>query len=309
MVDHRSAFTTELTRSTLIRVYRGLEIHVVRGDDAPETLQEIGTIRECEFRAEGGGSGKEVDIDEYDIGAGGQPFYQLVVLDREHQEIVSMYRFLPGWIATKASDIESILPTARLFHFGKRFVTNVLPRSIELGRSVVNRQSKKRIHGLFASWAGLGALLAEFQRDGFFFGKVTTYPNLAPSEGLESLHEMWERFFPGDRTLIRPKPRFDVHIDNRVERIPTLHPRDAVKWVAAQWHSLGAALPSLILSYTGLSSELQSFGTARNPHFGDVWETAILLSFLSIDPKRIQTFVSGYERVSGGFFDTVSLLP
>ena len=43
------------------------EIYVLTAHNAPNVMQEIGRLREIAFREAGGGTGKEVDIDEFDI--------------------------------------------------------------------------------------------------------------------------------------------------------------------------------------------------------------------------------------------------
>ena len=42
------------------------EIYVITAHNAPNVMQEIGRLREIAFREAGGGTGKEVDIDEFD---------------------------------------------------------------------------------------------------------------------------------------------------------------------------------------------------------------------------------------------------
>ena len=43
------------------------EIYVVTAHNAPNVMREIGRLREIAFRAAGGGTGKSMDIDEYDV--------------------------------------------------------------------------------------------------------------------------------------------------------------------------------------------------------------------------------------------------
>ena len=42
------------------------EIYIVTAHDSPHVMQEIGRLREIAFSYYGGGTGKEVDIDEFD---------------------------------------------------------------------------------------------------------------------------------------------------------------------------------------------------------------------------------------------------
>ena len=43
------------------------EIYVVTAHNAPNVMKEIGRLREIAYRAAGGGTGKSMDIDEYDV--------------------------------------------------------------------------------------------------------------------------------------------------------------------------------------------------------------------------------------------------
>lgn len=43
------------------------QIYIITAQDSPNTMKEIGRLREIAFRAAGGGTGKSMDIDEYDI--------------------------------------------------------------------------------------------------------------------------------------------------------------------------------------------------------------------------------------------------
>ena len=59
---------SELTRERQLRMTNksNNEIYVVTAHQAPNVMREIGRLREIAFREAGGGTGKEVDIDEFD---------------------------------------------------------------------------------------------------------------------------------------------------------------------------------------------------------------------------------------------------
>ena len=59
----------ELTPERLLRHTNKAEndIYVVTAHNAPNTMREIGRLREITFRAAGGGTGKACDIDEFDL--------------------------------------------------------------------------------------------------------------------------------------------------------------------------------------------------------------------------------------------------
>ena len=68
------------------------QIYIITAQDSPNTMKEIGRLREIAFRAAGGGTGKSMDIDEYDIMD--NPYKQLIVWNPEAEEILGGYRYI-----------------------------------------------------------------------------------------------------------------------------------------------------------------------------------------------------------------------
>ncbi|GAB4234194.1 MAG: hypothetical protein Kow00121_62010 [Elainellaceae cyanobacterium] len=73
----KSVLTTELKTARRICHRKGLDVYLITASDAPYVMQELGRIREGEFRRQGGGTGNAVDIDRFDVGA--FPYQQLLV--------------------------------------------------------------------------------------------------------------------------------------------------------------------------------------------------------------------------------------
>ena len=71
----------ELTPDKLLRATNkgGNEIYVFHASTAPETMREIGRLREEAFRFYGGGTGRDCDVDEFDLADDG--YRQLIVWD------------------------------------------------------------------------------------------------------------------------------------------------------------------------------------------------------------------------------------
>jgi len=55
-------------------------------------MLEVGRLREMAFRDAGAGTGKKVDIDEFDVGD--IKYKQLIVWDPKNEEIIGGYRFI-----------------------------------------------------------------------------------------------------------------------------------------------------------------------------------------------------------------------
>ena len=96
------------------------EIYIITHKDSPNLMREIGRLREVTFRAAGGGTGKELDIDEYDV-AEDAPYKQLIVWSPEAQEIVGGYRYIKCGEAPIKNGVVQ-LATTELFTFSKKFM-------------------------------------------------------------------------------------------------------------------------------------------------------------------------------------------
>ena len=65
----RNLLKAELTPERQLRMTNksNNEIYVITAHNAPNVMKEIGRLREIAFREAGGGTGKSMDIDEFDI--------------------------------------------------------------------------------------------------------------------------------------------------------------------------------------------------------------------------------------------------
>jgi len=112
------------------------EIYIVTAHDSPNVMKEIGRLREIAFREAGGGTGKSMDIDEFDTCE--NCYKQLIVWNPEAEEIIGGYRYLVGNEWDYDDKGQPILATSHMFHFSERFIKEYAPWTIELGRSFVS---------------------------------------------------------------------------------------------------------------------------------------------------------------------------
>ncbi|MDE6255785.1 MAG: GNAT family N-acetyltransferase, partial [Muribaculaceae bacterium] len=157
----------ELTPERLLRTTNkgDNEIYVVDAFNAPNTMREIGRLREIAFRDGGGGTGKECDIDEFDTME--RPCQQMIVWNPQAQEIIGGYRFLLGE-DMKIIDGVPQIAVSHMFKFSDRFIKEYLPNTLELGRSFVTleyqttKAGAKALYALDNLWDGLGALTVKY---------------------------------------------------------------------------------------------------------------------------------------------------
>lgn len=296
----RAELKRELTAQRKARELRGYEVYIVDAHNAPSVMNEIGRIREIEFRAEGGGTGKECDIDEFDLGK--RPYHQLVAWDPEHEEIIAFYRFKFGVYANGEA---GALASESLFNVSQEFRRDYLPYTLELGRSVVNRSAKKAILGLYVVWGGLGALVNELPTLRYFFGKFTMYPHYEPF-ARDALMTFLDCYCRDSKSLITPHDDLEIGLQSSEDELKSIF--SGSDWdgdyerLLAVLKERGESIPPLVASYLGLSRTMKAFGTARNPHFGNVYETAILITISDIGAKQRKRFIDSYESINPSLF-------
>ncbi len=298
----RSLIKKELTEETFVREANNgnRDIHIIDAHNAPNTLREIGRLREISFREPGGGTGKECDLDAYDLQK--NPFKQLIVWDRNDEEIVGGYRFLEGKNIHLDNEGVPQSPTSRLFRFSDQFISEYLPRVIELGRSFVQPDYqplyniRKGIYSLDNLWDGLGALLVDHPEVDYFFGKITMYPRYnitARDLILYFLH----KYFPDPEGLLRPYHPVDLATpETELERIFSGDSyEENYKLLIKHVRRYGENIPPMVNAYMNLSSTMKTFGTSVNPHFGRVEETGILITISDIYEQKKERHVSRYK--------------
>lgn len=274
----------------------GNEIYHFRAEECPNTMRELGRLREETFRAAGGGTGKELDIDAYDSGE--FAYTQLVVWDPELRMILGGYRYI---IPTEDGAYASHLATGELFHFSDKFQREYLPYTIELGRSFVQtafqstRDARKGLYVLDNLWDGLGALLVLNPQIRYFFGKVTMYPTYN-WEARNLLQVFLQRYFRDNEGLVTPIHPLELHLDPDMEHRVFVGGdyRNDFEILLRELGKFGERIPPLIKSYISLSPTSKVFGTAINHDFGDVEETGILVAVDDVLPdkrsRHIDTF-------------------
>lgn len=276
------------------------EIYIVTAHDSPNVMREIGRLREITFRHAGGGTGKDCDIDEFDICS--HPYKQLLVWNPADKEIVGAYRFIKCKDA-EFNHGEIHLATTELFHFTKRFYEEYLPYTIELGRSFVqpayqpSEQFRKGLFSLDNLWDGLGAVVVDNPDIRYFFGKVTMYTDFN-REARDMILSFMKHYFPDKDNLVNPLHPLGITSDvsNFLSEINGLSYKDGHAILNKNVRARGENIPPLVNAYMNLSPTMKTFGTASNPTFGDVEETGILVTIADIYDSKKDRHVSSYLK-------------
>ena len=291
----------ELGQNTRVLSFRGIELHLFRAEEAPTVMDEIGRIREKEFRDVGAGRNLPRDLDDLDYGP--YAYRQLLAWDPEKLQIVAAYRYLLCGDLQEGPGFEH-LRTARLFNYSDRLRTDYLPYAIELGRSVVNREADKAIMGLYCAWAGLGALMQEYPWLKYFFGNFSVYTTL-PGSAISLLLAYLERHHAATPELLLP------HSGLEYTPVPPQSPilngslQEDFDAVLKYFAAIKSSIPPILLSYLGANEKLLYLGTACDHDFGGALECAIMVPVSSLNEKTRKRFIDGYTSSNPQRFMTL----
>jgi len=296
----REVLRRELSEDKFVRFtnYGKNQIFIVNCNNAPNVVREIGRLREISFREAGGGTGKSLDIDSYDLGD--NPFGQLLVWNPKKHEIIGGYRFIHCRNLEIDEQGKVKTPTSKLFHLSEKFIKDYLPHTIELGRSFVqpDYQPSKNVRlGLYSLdnlWDGLGALIVNNPEIQYFFGKITMYPH-TDLLAREAIMFFLNKFFPDHENLMNPYEPLKFENDTTLfeslfkEKDYLGNFRILQQFVRKQ----GENIPPLVNAYMNLSSTMKTFGTSINETFGNVEETAILIKIPDIYKEKKERHLNG----------------
>lgn len=298
----RDALLAELTDERLLRASNkgGNLVYVVNAHNSPNTMREIGRLREIAFRNDGGGTGLECDIDEFDTME--EPCQQLIVWNPDTLEIIGGYRFILGENIKRDKNGLPLIATSHMFRFSEKFLDEYLPVTLELGRSFVTleyqntRHSPKAIYALDNLWDGLGAVTVVNPQIKYLFGKVTMYPSYNRS-CRDMLLYFLNKHFPDHERLVEPiEP---LHISEPRENLEAVIKGDSFKDdYRALNHfirSHGNNIPPLVNAYMSLSPTMRMFGTAINHEFGEVEESGIFFKIAEIFEEKKKRHIYSFN--------------
>lgn len=277
------------------------EIYIVTAHNAPNVMREIGRLREIAFREAGGGTGKEMDIDEFDTCE--NCYKQLIVWNPLAEDIIGGYRYLEGTKWELDEQGQPLLATSHMFHFSERFLKEFMPYTIELGRSFVSlpyqssRMGAKSLFALDNLWDGLGALTVIKPNVKYFFGKMTMYPSYI-RKGRDMILYFLKKYFDDKEQLIMPMKPLELESDP--DELKGIFSgscfKEDYRILNTEVRKLGYNIPPLVNAYMNLSPSMKLFGTAINNGFGDVEETGILIAMDEIFEEKRVRHINSYIK-------------
>lgn len=270
------------------------DLYLAPSDRMPHMLREIGRLREITFRAEGEGTNKRIDLDEYDL------YYDhLFLWDRVKEELAGAYRIGDG-ARIMAQYGKRGFYTHTLFKMGKA-MGRVLSRSFELGRSFVVPEYQRHRLPLFLLWRGLLIHLLNHPDHTFLIGPVSIssrYSRFSRGLIMEFVrqhhydHELARHVKPRNRFEVKPEP---ADREALLESAEDLRKLDKI---IADIEPVEQSVPILLKKYLMLNARIIGFNS--DPRFNDTLDGLILLDMTKVPPRTIEDLKRGMNEAIGG---------
>lgn len=268
------------------------DVYYARANEIPHVLREIGRLREITFRETGEGTGKALDLDEFD-----DYYRHLFLWNRGTREIVGAYRLGKTDVILRRFGSRGLY-TSTLFRFKPGLIERISP-ALEMGRSFVRPEYQRTYAALPLLWRGIGQYILKYPRYRMLFGPVSISNEyqtvsrqlmvafLREHCFLEEMSELVEA-----RTPFRAKPTRGCDTGALGAQAGNVEELGAM---IADVES-GKGVPILLKHYLKLGGQVLGFNV--DPNFGDCVDGLILVDLTKTDRRILERHL-GKEGAAG----------
>jgi len=296
---------------------REFQVFLASADQIPNTLREIGRLREISFREAREGTGRSLDLDHFD-----QHYQHLWIWNADKNQVAGAYR-----LAATDEVLSRFGPrglyTSTLFRFRHGlFWSSPAQRSLarrktrgpfdglgaapalcgllesfqpalELGRSFVRPQYQKSYLALLLLWKGIGEFVARNPRYRVLFGPVSISRDYNPASRALMVSYLKARSGNDDlASFVKPKRRFR---SRRLRGCDTcllgslLADADALSEVVSDLEPDGKGIPVLLRQYLNLGGRILAFNV--DAQFSGVLDGLVVLDLARMDRKLLERYL------------------
>jgi putative hemolysin len=275
-----------LGEERILCVNRDFSVYAAQGHEIPNLLAEIGRQREITFREAGEGTGKALDLDEFD-----SYYTHLILWSKQNQELAGAYRLVNTQEVLDRRGIRGLY-TSSLFAYDPRLFAEMGP-ALELGRSFVCGLYQKQYASLLMLWKGIAAYVGRYPQTPILFGAVS----MSSSYSRASL-ELVTRFFQSKdsnplASFVKPKRSLRATRrlpDWELSAIKNLLGLDELSSSVAEIEKDGKGVPILLKQYVKVGGTVLAFNVDKN--FSDVLDGLIVVDLRKTDPARLEPYMS-----------------
>ena len=276
-----------LSPENLLVEHEDFRVYHARSRQIPQTMHEIGRLREITFRATGEGSGRSIDLDRFD-----ETYIQLFIWHATKQQIVGAYRL---------GQTDVILPTqgraglytSTLFDYKQELLAQLGP-ALEMGRSFVRQEFQRSFSPLLLLWRGIGRFCVQNPRYKNLFGPVSisnTYQSVSRQLMVQFLKAHHQ--FSGLADLVRPRNPF------REERVSgwdaasvktMVRESDDLSEIVSELEPDQKGIPVLLKQYLKMGAKMLAFNL--DPDFSDVVDGLIVVDLTRTVPRVLERYMT-----------------
>ena len=254
----------------------------------PDTLREIGRLREIAFRSAGEGTGRSLDLDRFD-----KHYQHLWVSHRETGEVAGAYRLIgTDKAGTDTAADPQQLYTSTLFRFRPGLLGKLHP-ALELGRSFVRPERQKSYQALLLLWKGIGRYVARHPRYKTLFGPVSIsrdYSAASRSLMVSYLESSCPRRELADS--VAPRRQFrgtGPHGADASLLAPLLKNLEELSEAVADMEADGKGVPVLLRQYLQLGGAVVAFNVDRA--FSNVVDGLVVVDLTRLAPAHLEKYL------------------
>jgi putative hemolysin len=275
-----------LPPSHLLAQSNDLAVYYAQAAQIPNLLTEIGRLREIAFRGTGEGTGRALDLDDFDT-----YYLHLLIWNRTRREVVGAYRLGLTDMVLKSHGLKGLY-TNTLFHYSHQFMAQISP-AIELGRSFVRPEYQREYAPLLMLWRGLGQFVMRHPKYHIFFGPVSisnAYTGMSRELLVRFLRMQYH--LPELAPLIKAKnpPRRRNLAPWKADELSRLiRDLDELSTVIQDIETDQKGMPILLKQYLKFGARVLAFNV--DPDFANVIDALVLVDLAQTDPKILRRYV------------------
>ena len=272
---------------------RDYAVYIAESSQIPNVLREIGRLREITFREVEEGTGKSIDLDEFDT-----HYMHLFLWNHRQREVVGGYRLgLTDQILRQYGP--SGLYTNQLFRFKPEFLSR-LTQSIECGRSFIRSEYQKKFKGLTLIWRGILQYVSQNPQYHLLFGPVSISKDYQKFS-----RNLMIRFLKHNRLdlalsrYVSPRnpyrSRWFTGITRHILKT-SFEDIDDISVLISDIEKDGKGLPILLRTYLKLNGHLISFNVDKA--FSGVVDGLLVVDLNRTDARVLERFMGseGYQN-------------
>ncbi len=267
-----------------------LKVYAVEAEQIPQLLREIGIQREHTFRAVGEGTGKAIDLDEFD-----QHYVHLIMWNTQERKLAGAYRIGRTDVLLDSPKGFKGIYNSAFFKFSDK-IQKVLRRGIELGRAFITPEFQRHPASLDTLWMGIGHYLKTHPQYHYMYGTVSVsgeYTQASRALILSYLqnHCMHEQLAKEVKAF-NPPDKLKLYSED--ERLIKQGLKDLrlLSHMVEHLESDGKHIPVLLRQYLRLGGKMLAFGIDED--FGGTLDGLVLVDMCKA-PERIKRRFCGKD--------------